>query len=56
MENAYKILGGKHKRKRLLGRPRSRWENNIKMNLGCKGEAGFTWLGIGSIGGLLWTQ
>jgi hypothetical protein len=33
MKNAYKILVGKHERKRLLGRPRRRWEDDIKMNV-----------------------
>jgi len=27
------VLGGKPEGKRLLGRPRRRWENNIKMDL-----------------------
>ena len=31
--NAYRVLVGKPERKRLLGRPRRRWEDNIKMNL-----------------------
>jgi hypothetical protein len=31
--NAYKILVGKPEGKRLLGRPRRRWEDNIKMDL-----------------------
>jgi hypothetical protein len=31
--NEYKILVGKPERKRPLGRPRRRWENNIKMDL-----------------------
>jgi hypothetical protein len=31
--SAYKISVGKPKRKRPLGRPRRRWENNIKMVL-----------------------
>jgi hypothetical protein len=30
---AYRILVGKPERKRPLGRPRRRWENNIKMDL-----------------------
>jgi hypothetical protein len=32
--NAYKILTGKLVGKRQLIRPRSRWKDNIKMNLG----------------------
>jgi hypothetical protein len=30
--NAYKILMGKPEGKRLLGRPRRRWENSIKVD------------------------
>jgi len=36
---AYRILVGKPEGKRLLGRPRLRWEDNIKMDLqevGCR--------------------
>jgi len=29
----YRVLVGKPKGRRLLGRPRRRWENNIKMDL-----------------------
>jgi hypothetical protein len=29
----YRVLVGKPEGKRLLGRPRSRWEENIKMDL-----------------------
>jgi hypothetical protein len=32
MRNEYRILVGKPKLKRLLGRPRHRRENNIKMD------------------------
>jgi hypothetical protein len=31
--NAYRILVGKPEGKRPLGRPRHRWEDNIKMGL-----------------------
>jgi hypothetical protein len=31
--NAYRVLIGKPERRRPLGRPRLRWEDNIKMNL-----------------------
>ena len=37
---AYRALVGKPERRRLLERPRPRWENNIKMDLravGCGG-------------------
>jgi hypothetical protein len=30
---AYRVLVGKPEAKRLLGRPRRRWENNIKIGL-----------------------
>ena len=36
----YRVLLGKPERKRQLGRPRHRWEDNIKMDLqevGCGG-------------------
>jgi RNase P/RNase MRP subunit p29 len=32
-KNAYRILVGKIEGKRLLGRPRRRWEDNIKLEL-----------------------
>jgi hypothetical protein len=40
MRNAYKILVGKPEGKRPLGRPSSRWEDNI-MNL-----RGIEWVGV----------
>jgi hypothetical protein len=33
LKNAYVILGEKHERRRQLGRPKPKSENNIKMNL-----------------------
>jgi hypothetical protein len=33
IKNAYKILVGKSEEKRPLGRPRRRWEKNIKVDL-----------------------
>ena len=33
ISGAFKMLTGKPTRKRLVGRPRRRWEDNIKMNL-----------------------
>jgi len=44
MRNAYKILVGKPEGKRSLGRPRRRWEHNIRMGLR---ETG--WNGVDSI-------
>ena len=32
-KGVYRVLVGKHDRKRPLGRPRLRWEDNIKMDL-----------------------
>jgi hypothetical protein len=34
MRNAYKILGRKPEGKRPVRRPRHRWEDNIRMDLG----------------------
>jgi hypothetical protein len=34
MRNIYKILVGKPSRRRKLGRPTCRWEDNIRMDLG----------------------
>jgi hypothetical protein len=33
MINTYKILVGKREGKRLIGRPKRRWEDNIKTDL-----------------------
>jgi hypothetical protein len=52
----YRVLVGRPEGKRLLGRPRRWWEDNIKMDLreiGIDGGTEFSWLRIGSIGGLL---
>ena len=40
----YWVLVGKPEGKRLLGRPRRRWEDNIKMNLEEVGCGGKDWL------------
>ena len=50
----YRILVGKSERKRPLGRPRLRWEGNIKMDLhevGWGAWTGLIWLRIGTGGG-----
>jgi hypothetical protein len=53
----YKVLVGKPEGKRSLGRPRRRWEDGIRMDLGeiglGGGWIGFDWLRIGTNGGLL---
>ena len=49
---AYRVLVGKPEGKRPLGRPRRRWEDNIKMDLEEVGgvETGWIWLRIGTGG------
>jgi hypothetical protein len=52
----YRVLVGRPEGKRPLGRPRRRWDDNIKMDLreiGIVGRTGFSWLRTGSNGGLL---
>jgi hypothetical protein len=53
--NAYRLLVGKPERKRPLGRPRRRWVNTIRTDLG-EIEwvwTGLVWLWIGTSGELL---
>ena len=40
----YKVLVGKPEGKRPLGRPRRRWEDNIKMDLQEMGRGGGDWM------------
>jgi hypothetical protein len=42
--NAYRILVGKPEGKRVLGRPRRRWVDNIKMDLGEIRWDGMDWI------------
>ena len=52
----YKVWVGKHEGKRPLGRPRLRWEDNIKMDLqemGCGAWTGSIWRRTGIGGGHL---
>jgi hypothetical protein len=42
--NAYRIMVGKPEGKRPLGRPRHRWVDNIKMDLGERGWDGRDWI------------
>jgi hypothetical protein len=55
----YRVLVGKPEGKRPLGRPRRRWEDNIKMDLqeveGVVGT-GWSWLRIGAGGGHFWVR
>jgi hypothetical protein len=53
--DAYRLLMGKPEGKRPLGRPRRRWVDNIRMDLGEVGVmwTGLAWLRIGTGGELL---
>jgi hypothetical protein len=44
--NAYRLLVGKPEGKRPLGRPRRRWVDNIRMNLGEVGRGNVDWIGL----------
>jgi hypothetical protein len=44
--NAYRLLVGKPERKGPLGRPRRRWVDNIKMDLGKVGWSDVDWIGL----------
>jgi hypothetical protein len=56
-EKCIKVLVGKPERKRRLGRPRRRWEDNIRMDLTgeevCTGCVSFT---VSISGWLLWKR
>jgi hypothetical protein len=52
----YRVLVGRSEGRRPLGRPRRRWEDNIKIDLqevGWGAWTGLIWLRIGTGGGLL---
>ena len=42
----YRVLVGKPERKRPLGRPRRRWEDNIRMDLQEVGSGYENWIGL----------
>jgi hypothetical protein len=44
--NAYRLLVGKPEGRRPLGRPRSRWEDNIRMHLVEVGWGHVDWIGL----------
>jgi hypothetical protein len=44
--NAYRLLVGKQEGKRPLGRPRCRWVDNIRMDLGEVGWSDVDWIGL----------
>jgi hypothetical protein len=55
----YRVLVEKPEGKRPLGRPRHRWEDNIKLDLqevGRDVETGWSWLRIGTGDGPLWVR
>jgi hypothetical protein len=43
-KDAYRLLVGKPEGKRPLGRPRRRWVDNIRMDLGEVGCGGVDWI------------
>jgi hypothetical protein len=47
---AYMVLVGKSEGKRPLGRPRCRWEDNVKMDLQEVGCAGTDWIELAQVG------
>ena len=44
MRGLYRVLVGKPEGRRPLGRPRQRWEDNIKMDLQEVGCGGMDWI------------
>jgi hypothetical protein len=48
--NAYRVLVGKPEGKRQVGRPRHRWEDNIKMGLTEIGLSGMDWFNLAQDG------
>jgi hypothetical protein len=48
--SVYMVLVGKSEGKRPFGRPRRRWEDNIKMDLQEVGCGGMDWLAIETVG------
>jgi hypothetical protein len=45
-KTAYRLLVGKPEGKRPLGKPRRRWVDNIKIDLGEIGWGGVDWIGL----------
>jgi hypothetical protein len=50
VRGAYNILVGKPEGRRPLGRPRRRWEDNIKMDLGDIGFGDVDWIRLAQDG------
>jgi hypothetical protein len=56
IRDAYRVMLGRSEGKRPLGRPRRRWEDNIKRGSSRSGMGAWTaliWLGKGTGGGLV---
>jgi len=54
---AYRVLMGRPEGKRPLGRPRIRWEDNIKMDFQKVGWGGMDWIDVTKVrrgDGFLW--
>jgi len=49
----YRVLVGKPEGKRTLGRPRLRWEDNIKMDLQEVGCGGMDWIGLALVNAVM---
>jgi hypothetical protein len=45
-KNAYRILVGKPEGKKPLGRPRSKWVDNIKIDIRETGRVGVDWIDL----------
>jgi hypothetical protein len=50
----YRVLVGRSKGKRPLGRPRYRWEDNIKLDLREMGINGVNWTWLAQVGSSHW--
>jgi hypothetical protein len=50
VRGVYRVLLGKSEGKRPLGRPRLRWEDNIKMDLKEAGCGTMDWIGLAQDG------
>jgi hypothetical protein len=47
--NAYRLLVGKPEGKKPLGKPRRRWVDNIRMDLGDTGWGDVDWIGLAKV-------
>ena len=55
MEKCIQGFGGETRRKEPLGRPRRRWEDNIKMDLQEVGRGGTDWIVLAQYRDKWWT-